>query len=72
MKKNKPARLSPEASSKVIDALGGTGEVSRICGVTTSAVAQWRSKGMTRAFALYLRERFRNLPVMKSEEILSF
>ena len=68
---NVKSGLSPETSSKVIDALGGTGEVSRICGVTTAAVSQWRKKGMTRAFALYLRERFKNLPVMKIDEVLS-
>ena len=71
MKKNKPAGLTPEVSSNVIDALGGTTEVSKLCGVSTAAVAQWRSKGMTRAFALYLRERFKNLPIMKTDEVLS-
>ena len=67
-KKNK---LSPDLSSQIIDALGGTGEVSRLCGVSTSAVAQWRKNGMTRSFGLFLRERFKNLPIMKTDEVLS-
>ena len=67
----KKAKVAPGLSSQMIDALGGTTEVSRICGVTTAAVSQWRKKGISRAFALYLRERFKNLPIMKTDDVLS-
>ena len=39
----------------IIDALGGTGEVSRICSVTTSAVSQWRNNGIPSAWLRYFR-----------------
>lgn len=68
---NTKVGLSPATSSKVIDALGGTTEVSRLCSVSTAAVSQWRKNGISRAFALYLRERFKHLPIMKTEEVLS-
>lgn len=71
MKNNTRAKLSPEMSTKIIDALGGTTEVARLCGVSMPAVSQWRSQGMSRAFALFLRERFKNLPIMKTDEVLS-
>lgn len=39
----------------VIDRMGGTSEVARICDVTTGAVSQWRKSGIPRARLMFLR-----------------
>mgnify|MGYP002536057163 CR=1 FL=1 len=65
MERNQAKRLPPQPTNKVIDALGGSAEVSRICEVTISAVSQWKSMGMPKARFMFLRERNRDLPVMK-------
>lgn len=65
MKRNQAKRLPPEPTSRVIDSLGGTTKVSKLCEVTTAAVAQWRQQGMPKARFMFLRERNKNLPVMK-------
>ena len=65
-------RLDPALSERVIDALGGTSSLARICGITPSSVSEWRSEGITRPWMLYLREKFRMLPVMKDPEVASF
>lgn len=41
--------------SDVIDNLGGTGEVARICDVTPQAVSQWREDGIPPARRMYLK-----------------
>lgn len=41
--------------SDLIDALGGTSEVARLCDLTTGAVSQWRTNGIPRAWKKYLR-----------------
>ena len=68
--KKKELRLPLDLSSRVIDELGGTKQVAEACEVTTAAVSQWRQHGMPRYRFVYLRERFRRLPFMKSREIL--
>ena len=65
MERNQAKRLPPQPTNKVIDALGGSAEVSRICEVTISAVSQWKSMGMPKARFMFLRERNKDLPVMK-------
>lgn len=40
--------------SSVIDKLGGTNEVARICGITPQAVSQWRTDGIPAARRMYL------------------
>jgi hypothetical protein len=40
--------------SEIIDKLGGTGEVARICNVSDQAVSQWRLKGIPKARRMYL------------------
>lgn len=62
-------RLSPKVSSEVIDAIGGTGTVSRLCDISSSAVTQWRINGMPKSRVLYLRELFKKLPVMQVPEV---
>lgn len=41
--------------SSLIDALGGTGRVAALCGVTAGAVSQWRGNGMPKAWREFLR-----------------
>jgi len=41
--------------NKIIDALGGSLEVSRLCEVTVGAVSQWRTGGIPRARLMFLR-----------------
>lgn len=65
-------RLPPDISVRVIDYLGGSAAVSRYCKVRLSAVSQWKQNGMPRARLMYLREKFKDLPVMKSPEVAGF
>jgi len=44
-----------ETANTVIDALGGTSEVARMCSVTTGAVSQWRDNGIPAARLMYLK-----------------
>ncbi len=44
-------------TSNLIDNLGGTTTVARICGVTPQAVSQWRRKGIPRPWMLFLAQR---------------
>lgn len=42
-------------ANKIIDALGGTSEVARICDVKPPSVSEWRDKGIPAARLMYLR-----------------
>ena len=42
-------------ASKIIDALGGTGEVARLCRVKSPSVSEWRVNGIPEAREMYLR-----------------
>lgn len=44
--------------SLVIDRLGGTTEVARICGIKPPSVSEWRTHGMPRPWRKYLREAY--------------
>lgn len=67
--RKEPKRLSQEATSRVIDALGGTCAVSRMTDVSTAAVALWRKRGMPKARIAYLREVYKDLPIMRLKEV---
>lgn len=41
--------------NKIIDGLGGTAEVARLCEVSAQAVSQWRTDGIPKARLMYLR-----------------
>ncbi len=41
--------------SAVIDALGGSGEVARLCQVSSQAVSQWRRNGIPQPRRMYLQ-----------------
>jgi len=42
-------------TNQIIDKLGGTLEVSKVCSVTLGAVSQWRKNGIPPARLMYLR-----------------
>lgn len=42
-------------SNRIIDALGGTAEVARICNVKQPSVSEWRANGIPQARLMYLR-----------------
>jgi hypothetical protein len=42
-------------ANEIIDAIGGTGEVAKLCNVTTGAVSQWRTQGIPEARLMYLK-----------------
>ena len=66
-KLKKPRRLDPAFSARVIDELGGTSAVARICGVTPSSASEWKVDGISRGYFMYLRERFSHLPIMREK-----
>lgn len=41
--------------NKIIDGLGGTAEVARLCEVSAQAVSQWRADGIPKARLMFLR-----------------
>jgi len=47
-------RAMKTADSQIIDALGGTVQVARVCKVTKAAVSQWRENGIPDARRMYL------------------
>lgn len=44
-----------DEACRVIDALGGTGAVAKLCDVNPAAVSQWRRDGIPKARLQYLR-----------------
>lgn len=42
-------------ANQIIDALGGTSEVARICHVKPPSVSEWRENGIPAARLMYLR-----------------
>lgn len=47
--------MSLMTSSQIIDALGGTAEVARLCEVEMAAVSQWRHNGIPSARLMFLK-----------------
>lgn len=41
--------------SKIIDKLGGTSAVAKLCDVKPPSVSEWREKGIPKARLMYLR-----------------
>lgn len=41
-------------ASEIIDALGGTAEVARLCNVRPPSVSEWKVKGIPEARRMYL------------------
>lgn len=49
------ALMKHETHSRLIDELGGTVEVARLCQVSSQAVSKWRNDGIPQARLMYLR-----------------
>ena len=47
--------MDTQTPDTIIDALGGTAEVARLCDISSQAVSQWRTNGIPRAQMKYLR-----------------
>ena len=47
--------MNPNA---IIDKIGTTAEVARICDVTDSAVSQWRTNGIPKPWLMFFREKY--------------
>ena len=47
--------MRPVDANKIIDALGGTGEVAKLCRVKSPSVSEWRVNGIPPAREMYLR-----------------
>lgn len=50
-----PKRTHPD--SAVIDLLGGTAAVAKLCDLTDSAVSQWRNAGISKGWRRFLMEK---------------
>lgn len=57
--------MNKQDPNTIIDLIGGTAKVSEICGVTRSAVSQWRSNGIPRAHMRFLEVKF---PILRKED----
>jgi hypothetical protein len=44
-----------KTSDEIIDALGGTSEVAKICEITMPSVSDWRKDGIPKARLMYLK-----------------
>lgn len=44
--------------SEIIDALGGTSAVARVCQVKAPSVCEWRERGIPKARRMYLELKF--------------
>ena len=42
-------------ANQIIDALGGTSAVAKLCEVASPSVSQWREKGIPKARLMFLR-----------------
>lgn len=48
-------KLNNHPDSRIIDSLGGTGAVARICEVASPSVTGWKKRGIPQARVMYLR-----------------
>ena len=71
-KAKQKVRLDVPMSNRVIDGLGGNAAVSELCEVSSQAVSQWRTEGIPKPRLMFLRERFKDLPLMQEKPIKDF
>ena len=45
-------------ASELIDAIGGTSKVADICGLTTGAISQWRTKGIPKPWLKFFAKAY--------------
>ena len=51
-------RTTPHPDFQVIDRLGGTSAVARICELSDGAISQWRTNGIPKGWRRFLKEKF--------------
>lgn len=54
-------RVNPVYANEIIDLLGGTGSVSKICDIKDASVSEWRKLGMPKGRFMFLSERFKRI-----------
>ncbi len=59
--KKRCQRVNPKYANEIIDLLGGTGCVSKICDVRDASVSEWRRSGMPKGRFMFLSERYKRL-----------
>ncbi|MCP4103102.1 MAG: helix-turn-helix domain-containing protein [Lentisphaerae bacterium] len=47
--------MNIKKQSEIIDTLGGTNAVAKLCEVRSQAVSQWRNNGIPKARLMYLK-----------------
>jgi hypothetical protein len=50
-------RTSPEDAQFIIDELGGTGAVAKLCGIKDGSVSGWKTNGISELRTEFLRNR---------------
>ncbi len=68
----KQPRLDRELSNAIIDALGGNARVAKELEISSQAVSHFRRLGLTLDRLKFLREKFRDLPVMQLAAVRDF
>ena len=53
---NRRHRIRGMEDSRIIDALGGTDKAAALCGLSKSAISQWRKRGIPDAWRMYLQK----------------
>lgn len=60
-----PGKIIDDEAIRVIDALGGTSAVAKMCKVTGGAVSQWKTKGIPESRLMYIELAFPDVFVPK-------
>lgn len=47
-------KTTPEEARRVIDALGGTNAVARLCGIKSPSVSSWKKNGIPHSWVRFL------------------
>ena len=65
-------KLDGRLASSLIDIAGGTTKVAKLFKVSPTYVSDFRTKGMGRAYVLYLSELHRGHPFFQTPEVVEF
>lgn len=50
-------RTPPEVAKQIIERLGGTGAVAKMCGIADASVSGWKTNGISELRTEFLRNR---------------
>lgn len=53
---NNPGMDTKHPDSKIIDDLGGTAKVARLCDIKPPSVSDWRKSGIPKPWLMYLKK----------------